>query len=278
MTGSDCRRTQGLIDRVVDGTVTPDDRAHAAGCSSCGPVLDRAARFDDELRRTAQRLVVEDLPRGILDPTLESQLEGARRTRAFLPGFATAFAAVTILILATAVSLVPGGFMPTPSPLPSKAAGPPFRTTLAIVADAVELEYRCNDGLPLATSGPGAGLAVRESAVCTAPRDIGPFMAAIIVGESAAGEVVTVSLKANLIGPDNATNRASVAAALAKLAALAYKDAADGLAAGDFVVARLPNLEPPVGEATTAIGGVHIRVEHLDDGAWIISMELLDPS
>ena len=65
-----CDRTARLVDRVIDDKVSADDRAHAATCESCGPVLSRAFRFDDELRRTTRGLVTEQLPYGVLDAEL----------------------------------------------------------------------------------------------------------------------------------------------------------------------------------------------------------------
>ena len=64
----DCSRTRGLVDGLVAGSIRDDDRRHAAACPTCGPVVARAARFDDELERSAKQLIAEDLPRGILDP------------------------------------------------------------------------------------------------------------------------------------------------------------------------------------------------------------------
>ena len=70
------RSDRRLVDRVVEDRVTADDRAHAATCESCGPVLSRAMRFDDELRRSARGLVTEQLPYGVLDPDLAPRLVG----------------------------------------------------------------------------------------------------------------------------------------------------------------------------------------------------------
>ena len=81
MTGArhDCSRTRGMSDRLVSGVVRDDDRRHAATCPSCGPVFTRAARFEDELEKSAQQMIAEDLPRGILDPGIARLASGHGR-------------------------------------------------------------------------------------------------------------------------------------------------------------------------------------------------------
>jgi hypothetical protein len=241
-------------------------------------------RFDEELRRAARRLVTEDLPAGVLDPAVGPPVGIASGSRGLAPGFATGLAALAILVLATIVGLGPTtepGATPTPTPppslLPSKGPGPVFRTTVDLVAHVIALDYRCNDGLPLPTSGPSAGLAVRQSAVCTAPADVGPLQAAIIVGESAAGDVVTVRLKANIVGADTPAARGAVAKALAEVVERAYADAPAGTVAGAYVITTLPALEPTPTNATTEVGGVQVTLERAEDGWYLITLVPVDP-
>ena len=206
---TDCRRTGGLRDRAVAGTLTPEDAVHAASCAECGPVLARAARFEDELRRAARGLITEELPRGILDPGLAPVNESSWQPRRAASGLATAVAAVVVLLLATVVALVPGAppqpTEPAPSVLgsPAKSPGPPgFRPTSLIRANLAKIDYTCNDGQSLPSVGSGPDAVVREAAVCMAPGDIGPLIAAVIVGEASRGAVIEVVVKSDIMGVD----------------------------------------------------------------------------
>ncbi len=273
---TECRRTHGMIDRVVDDEVTVDDRAHAVTCASCGPVLARAVRFEAELARATQRLVVEELPAGILEAGLAGQVVGPRPARGVPFGLATAGAAVAVLVLATAVALAPPpGANPTPGagPTPTPTLGRTFQTTIEIVSQAIALEYTCSGGQRLPTSGPSAGLAVRESAVCHTPEGTGALTAAIIVGESADGEVVTVWMKSNVTGSDSADARNLIAQRLAKLTFLSLRDPATARTAGDFVAARLPQLDTGNAGASIETGGVLLLIERREDGLYLVTLE-----
>ena len=130
------RRTGGLIDRAVEGRLTPEDAVHAATCAECGPVSPgpRASRTSSGARRAASS--PRELPYGILDPGLAPVNESSWQPRRAASGLATAVAAVVVLLLATVVALVPGAppqpTEPAPSVLgsPAKSPGPPgFRPT-----------------------------------------------------------------------------------------------------------------------------------------------------
>jgi hypothetical protein len=112
----ECTQTRGLIDRLVAGSVREEDRRHAATCPSCGPVFARAARFDNELERSAQQLIAEDLPRGILDPGLSRQVQVVPRMPALAPGVTAGVAALAlIVVVATGLGIRPV-LLPGPSP------------------------------------------------------------------------------------------------------------------------------------------------------------------
>lgn len=296
MTGTDCRRTRELTDRLVRGSVSGDDRAHALDCASCGTVLARAAAFEDELRRSARSLVVEELPRGIVDPGVAVPADGPRPSRGFAPGFSAAAAAVAIILLATAVAFDPGRTGPSGTPgaslgeSPGSTIGPsigpsngptpmgPFNSTSLIASTAQDLGYSCREGVALATSGPSAGIAVRESAVCSALNSGGPYVATIIVGVSATGEVVNVSIKVELVGSDTPSSRDAAALAMANLSLISLADKDAGGTSSDFVLGKLPALEPIGPKLTTEIGGTRLRLERLDDGAYLVTLELALPS
>jgi hypothetical protein len=239
-------------------------------------------RFDDELRRAARRLVTEELPPGMLDPGLiASPAESGVRARRALPGLATSGAAVALLIVTIAIGLAPGGPDPSASLVPTSAAslvtGPVFRSTTEIVAQVAALGYSCNDGQPLPTSGAGAGLAVRESAVCISPDDAGPLFVAIIVAESAAREVVWVAFKSDIVGDDTPAAREAVATTLARLVDRSMPEAGSSRAVGAFILARLPLLEPGAPPAADDLGGIDVSIDRHETGTYIVSVEAPEP-
>jgi hypothetical protein len=248
-----CTRTDDLIDRLVGDRLTPDDQAHAATCETCRPVLARAAAFDTELRRSARSLVVEELPVGILAPSLGEQVGHGTLERRGSPGFAAIAVAILILLAATAVALVPGASPPpaatstvAPSPTSSISTRPfvqRFRTTEVIRGQLAKLDYSCNDGGPLASVGPEPDATVREAAVCVAPGSIGPLLAAVIVGESVRGDVVELVVKTDIMGDDTSENRALVADVIAKVFALALIDEGAGQSGGSWARVHVPQLE-----------------------------------
>jgi hypothetical protein len=295
----DCGRTAGLIDRLVAETVTAEDREHAATCPSCGPVLARAARFDAELGRAARSLIVEELPRDILDPALDGGAAVPRvRPRRALPGLGSLAATIAILLVATAVALVPGGPDPSGTPgatqdpigdeSPPASVGPTigpieslpssprpgtvFRRTTEIVLQAVDLGYRCNDGGMLKSMEPGPSTPVRESAVCSSPEDTSSYSAVIIVGESAANEVVAVWIKAIIHGEDGTPVRDNVAIAVARLAQLALASTDAGLLASEFVLGHLPGLDPGTPAVRGDAGYARLTLERDAEGNYLLTV------
>jgi hypothetical protein len=231
----------------------------------------RTARFDRELRLAAQGLVGEELPRGVLDPAVAPRLGRPA------PVLATLAAAVVILVVAVAIAGLPRGFGgPGPgssASVPASAApsvAPAFRTTAEIRADLVTLRYSCIAGPALASIGPGADAIARQSAVCNAPADIGPLLAAVIVGESADGRVVEAHAKSDIVGADTPAARAAVAAVLGKDAAIIVV-AGRGDAVAAWVDAKLPVLEK--NDATsTVIDGVALRLDRSATGGYELEM------
>lgn len=279
-----CRRTRGLIDRLVVGRITDQDRSHAPACASCGPVLARAAAFDDELRRSARALVAEELPRGILDQSVggaDADAEGSVVSRRGAPGFAAIVAAVTILLIGTVIALAPGTgpeptstptAEPTASPAPVKTK-PPFTerfvTTAAIVGQLTKVGYSCNDGAPLASVGTEPDAVVKDAAACDAPESIGPFMFAVIVGEAANGKVVELHVKADIVGGDSAENRALLAAEMAKVFALALLDEGAGQSGGSWAEVHVPELEPG-GDVEVVLRQVDFHATRLPNASYFV--------
>ena len=240
-----CDRTARVVERVVSDTVTPDDHAHAATCVSCGPVLARAARFDDELRVTARGLVSEQLPYGILDPALSPQpLGGVLPVRRGAPGIASILAAAVILLVATSVVVAPGNLGPgaTPQDTGLHFQVPTFRATVDVIRDARALAYGCIPGRALPTSGPSARPGEREGVVCLTPKTMKSAKASIIPVETGEGKVVEVLITGELYGPSTVTSRDELAAAMGKLTFLAISDPAVAADAGAFVEETLPRL------------------------------------
>lgn len=240
--------------------------------------------FDEELRRAARALVTEELPRGVLDPSLGASLglagrDGEVRVRRALPGLASVAGAIAVLLLATAVVFAPGSpGGPGPSPTmrataaPSPAATPPLRTSAEIRADLSKYGYACSAGLPLSTIEPGPDAAVRESVVCLAPADAGPLDGAVIVDESASGQVVEVHAKADIVGPDTPAARTAVAEFLAKAAALAPHQG-DGSTLATWVLAFVPSLEKDKGVATE-LRGIGLKLDRNPAGGYQLSVHL----
>ena len=281
--GPACQRRRGLIDRIVADTLTPADHDHAATCADCGPVLARAARFDDALRRTARAIVVEELPRGILDPGLAAAPGTVRRgtaLRGFQPGLAGVAAAVAILILATGIALIPGGLVnPRTTPTLPTSTGlasivPLFRPTAAIAADANVLKLTCIPGGPLPTHDARPGQPEREGVVCASVKDDATKMVALITGESGAGDVVRVWIKGELVGSTLEATEA-LAIGFAKLTFVSIADPAVAPVAGDWVDETLRELRllPEGDSAIRVLGGIQFTFERNPSGDFMLRME-----
>lgn len=282
-----CRRTRGVIDRIVADTLTPADREHAATCPDCGPVLARSVRFDDALRRTARSMAAEALPAGILDPGLaggQGDLGGIRRgsaLRGFAPGLAGMAAAVMVVVLATGIALAPGGIGgPTESPpVESSFAAtlPLFYPSAVIEAQLGGLNYVCVPGRPLATVGTQPGQAEREGVICMSPKEDTTRTAALITLESSNKEVVTVTIKGQVEGAATEAALEGLATIVAKLTFAAIADEVDAPLAGDWVNATLPTLrELPGGDAAVnAIGGIRITLQRDEAANFLVLLEPL---
>ena len=289
-----CPRTRGLIDRVIAEAVSVDDRAHAEGCPSCGPVLARAARFDDELRRTARDLVAEELPRGILDPRIDAEPEvRARRTA---PGMAGIFAAVAVVILASTVALFPGVLGdPTPGPSDGPAAsepaptpkdtslqmgGPGLNRTSVTGGSLIRGEWTCTAGRPIATPEGTHGAINRESILCYSPKSVPSVAVVAATREAVDGEVVEVAMEGEQLGSDSDATRRAVAELMSKAtyAAIANSDRAQE--AGDFVLATLPELQVLVtgDDVVREFGLVRLTLQRAPDGTYVLLLQSLPPA
>jgi hypothetical protein len=282
----DCPRTRGLIDRLVAGAPNDEDGRHAPTWPSCGPVLARAERFDDELRRTTRGLVSEDLPRGILDPRLAG-VDGAASGRAVLPGFATALAAVAIAIVAVIVGVQPpkpGGDesqpplqIEAPSSYPSKPAGSKEPESMLVFSSSIsrrlkDLGFSCG-GSQAPTAEPRPSAVARENG-CTGPVASPPNTATVTVGSASSGDVLAVTITAEVTGADDPESRGSLATSLSQLVELVFRSESAATDAGAFVIERLPGLDAPAPTAGLEIDGVHISLERLDAGLYVVSVTL----
>ena len=277
----DCSRTPAMIDRLVAGVVRDDDRRHAATCPSCGPVFSRAARFDDELERSAQQLIAEDLPRGILDPGIARQADGVAGLRSLSPGATAGMAALAVVVIATVVGVRPV-LMPNNSPtdppfavevpVASSPADAPLWTldelTLALAED---LDYECDAG----DAPPSEGAAA--TAICTASPDAGPYVAEVTLDASASGMVVRVTITAAMgdVQPHEreAAHRA-VAGALAKVTAAAFIARGAGVRAANFVFVKASQFSGPAWALGIDESGVRVDLERLQDGGYIVHLSV----
>lgn len=284
-----CPRTPGLIDRVVAGAVNLDDRRHAETCPSCAPVLARAARFDHELERSAQRLIAEDLPIGVLDPELAGHVISGPNARRLSPGVTAGFAAVAVLVLATVVGvrpvLLPGASPTQPTlgqvieaPGPPTAPGTPLWSLGELtVALAEGFGYECGrEAVPT----PGAGSADGASASCTTPPDAGPFTATVVLHATEAGAVGQVTITAQIdrslpVGsPAYDRARDAIATALAKVTAQAFTGRGAGIRAANFVFVKASSLSGPAWAMGIDESGVHLALERRADGGYIVHMSV----
>lgn len=273
-----CERTPRLIDRIVADSVTRDDREHAATCEFCGPALLRAARFDSELRRSARDLITEQLPYGVLDPSLSPQLvDRMLPVRRAAPGFAGILAAVVILVIATSVAVAPGGLGQGSNPPDSgfQMTSPTFRATVDIIRDLQALDYSCIPGHALPTTGPSARPGEREGVVCLTPKSIENATARIIPVENGDSDVVEVTIEGDLYGTDTVTSRDQLAAVLSNLAFLAIGDPEDATAAGDFLLQAVPRLRTlPSGDDTLLVfGSVQLYLQRAPSGGYFIRLQ-----
>jgi hypothetical protein len=286
--GAECRRTLGVIDRIVAGTLTATDREHAATCPRCGPVLARSVQFDDALRRTARSMAGEELPRGVLDPGLAGGPGGVRRgpaLRSFAPGLAGMAAAIAILILATGIPLPPGAIVnPTVSAPPVESSlastAPLFRSSASIASDLRGQKYVCNPGNPIPTSTSSLGRAEREGVVCEAPKEDTTKSAALITIESEAGDVISIAIKGDLVGTDTVAATERLASAMAKLAFAAVADPVDAPVIGEWVNGAIPKLRvlPRGDAAVNAIGEIRLTLERSASGNFFLLLEPEFPS
>jgi hypothetical protein len=273
-----CNRTHRLVDRVIEDRVTPDDRAHAATCESCGPVLSRAMRFDDELRRSARGLVTEQLPYGVLDPDLAPRLVGGvPPMRHAAPGLASILAAVVVLVFATSVALAPGFLGPGTQPPNSnlQASAPTFRATVDVIRDLQDLDYSCIPGHALPTTGPSARPGEREGVVCLTPKSIESASAKFIPVETGDGDVVEVTIMGELYGTDTETSRDQLAAVMGNLTTLSIADPAVAAQAGRFIEETLPRLRvlPSGDDALMIVGDVRVFLQRYIAGGYRLVLQ-----
>ena len=276
----DCARTSGLIDRLVDGTPNDEDLRHAPTCPSCGPVMARAARFDVELDRSAQRLIAEDMPRGMLDPDLNREVGRVVGLRSLGSGALAGVAALAVMVFVTVVGIRPvlmPGSSPTQPPLVQEVDGPSatprpgaplFSLGELTVALSERLSFQCGTDEPLET-GVDAGDA---SAVCTAPADAGPYTFVVVVDASDAGMVQRVTITAKILELPGETpgdaqrKRDIVGAALARVIAEAFTGERPGARAANFVFAKASQLAGPAWAMGIDEGGVRVDLQRQVDG------------
>lgn len=278
----DCSRTRGLIDRLVAGAANEDDRRHAGTCPSCGPVMARAAMFDDELERSAQRLIAEDMPRGILDPELNREVGRVVGLRSLSSGAFAGVAALAVVVFVTVVGIRPvlmPGSSPTQPPLVLEVDGPSatarpgaplFSLGELTVALSDRLSFQCGTDEALQTGVDTSG----ASAVCTAPAGSGPFTVAVVLNAAESGSVVQVTMTANIEGETSQQARDSVAATLARVTAEAFTGEGPGARAANFVFAKASQLSGPAWAMGIDEGGVRVDLQRQADGGYLVHLSV----
>ena len=281
----DCPRTRGLIDRLVTTGPNDDDRRHAPGCSSCGPRLARAARFDDELQQSAQRLIAEDMPRGMLDPDLDPQVGRVVGLRSMGSGALAGMAAIAVVVFATVVGirpvLMPGssptqpGLVQVDGPSATPRPGAPL-TSLGELTVALtdRLHFACGTDEALQSGVDTGGEAGGASAVCTAPSDAGPFTAVVVLRASDAGLVEDITINARIVGDSNHRTRDLVAAALARITTEAFTGERPAVVAANFVFAKASQMSGPAWAMGIEAGGVRVDLQRQADGGYIVHLSV----
>jgi hypothetical protein len=244
--------------------------------------MTRAARFDGELQRSAQRLIAEDMPRGMLDPDLR-RVNVTPRLR-LAPGAAAGFAALAFVVLATAIGIRPvlmPGSSPTSPPFAVEAPGPsrlpnaaPLRSLNDLtVALAGTLDYECVVGTGTSTPAPGLGVAA-GSVVCTAPSDTGLFTATVFLDGSESGMVAHVTIIADIIGTSTPKSRNAVATALAKVTAHAFTAQGPSIRAANFVFTNASVLSRPAWAMGIDEGRVHVDLARRPEGGYTVNLSV----
>ena len=270
----DCARTRGLIDRLVAGSAGDEDRRHAATCPACGPVIARAARFDDELERSAQRLIAEEMPRGILDPTL-SEVKVVPLFR-LAPSAMAGLAALALIVIASVMQVRPNlgpGMSPTLPPLGVEAPGSsPLRSLNDLTGALAEtLDYDC-----AADGAPTPGIDASASAGCTVASKTGQFTMNVVLDAAETGSVVHVAITADIadaLPPQELDDaRVWVATALAKVTAEAYTEYGPSVRAANFVFAQASLMSGPAWAIGFDEGDVHVDIKRLGDGGYLVNL------
>ena len=270
----DCPRTRGLIDRLVAGTAGDEDRRHATTCPACGPVMARAARFDAELERSAQRLIAEEMPRGILDPAL-SEVKVTPLLR-LAPGAMAGLAGLALIVIASVMQVRPNldpGRSPTLPPLGIEVPGSaPLRSLGDLTgALAATLDYVCAPG-----GAPTPGVDASASAGCTVESKTGQFTVNVVLDAAETGSVVHVAITADIadeLPPQELDEaRVWVATALAKVTAEAYTEYGPSVRAANFVFAQASLMSGPAWAIGFDEGEVHVDIKRLSDGGFLVNL------
>lgn len=269
-----CPRTSGLIDRIVAGSAGDDDRRHAATCPACGPIMARAARFDDELGRSAQRLIAEDMPRGILDPTLR-EVKVIPLLR-LAPGAMAGLAALAVIVIASVMQVRPNlspGESPTQPPLVVQVPGStPLRSLTDLTGALAEtLDYEC-----AAAGPPTPGVVAATSAGCTGASKTGEFTVSVVLDAAETGSVVHVTIRAEVdeaVPPQEVDEaRTWVASALAKVTATAFAEYGPSARAANFVFAQASQMAGPAWPIGMNEGDVHVDITRLANGGFKVQL------
>ena len=157
---SSCPQSQRVFASAVNGEELPPSlAAHAAGCPSCQRSLERARRFDVELRTSAASLAAPDMPD--LGITLRSEPRDSTRPGLLMAIATVAGAVVVVALLLSAyrATFLPVGIdgSPPPSMMPSDNASPASPTTTpspAPTLSAEEIASASAGATPMAIEGP----------------------------------------------------------------------------------------------------------------------------
>ena len=184
-----CRRTAGIVDRVLDDGLGADDRLHLEGCPICAAGIAEARRFEIALSRSAGGLVEEPLPRSALDAPPVVVPRAGWGTPAFLLA-ATAVVVVAVLATLSVVNLGRNVGSPAATPRPLAASlAVPGMTVEAAQRALVELGMACEPnvtdpaGLRCTGRDPRTGATLYASVSQAGPDGVAELKASMSVPE-----------------------------------------------------------------------------------------------
>lgn len=267
-----CRRTAGIVDRILDDGLSGEDRQHVELCPTCAAALAEARRFEIALSRSAGGLVEEPLPRSVLDAPALSPRQPRWRT----PAFVLAATAVVVLAVAVATTLASlgrgvGGPDATLAPLDASLAVPNMsidaaRDALLETGMACVANDKGSAGLRCTGTDPATGASLHATVSRAGSDGVAELKATMSVPIDEAA----MASKGPQMGTEQISRRVSDDAFIAffePLAELPFSDRAQ-LGELDAFVTRIIGGANGSCQCVRRIGDVHVELEGSVGWSW----------